>query len=86
MWSPRTMWSLECCLSTNFGSIKIRLVLPFTPNFLFSKNMSATAKSTTPTAPSAVKPKDWTKALTLELQSGSEDEVSILDAKMKERC
>jgi len=47
--------------------------------------MSNTTKSTTPTAPSVVKSKDWTKATTLELQSGSEDEASILDAKMKER-
>jgi len=43
------------------------------------------AKSTTPTVPSAVKSKDWTKASTLELQSGSEDEASILNAKTKER-
>jgi len=48
--------------------------------------MSNIAKSTTPTVPSAVKSKDWTKATTLELQSGSEDEASILDAKTKERC
>jgi len=48
--------------------------------------MSNIAKSTTPTAPSAVESKDWTKATTLELQSGSEDEASILDAKTKERC
>jgi len=47
--------------------------------------MSNVAKSTTPTAPSVVKSKDWTKATTPDLQSGSEDEVSILDAKMKER-
>jgi len=44
------------------------------------------AKSTTPTVPSAVKSKDWTKATTPELQSGSEDEASILNAKTKERC
>ena len=48
--------------------------------------MSATAKSTTPTVPSMVEPKDWTKAPTLELQSSSEDELDILDAKAKERC
>jgi len=47
--------------------------------------MSNIAKSTTPTVPSVVKSKDWTKATTLELQSGSEDKVSVLDAKMKER-
>jgi len=33
-----------------------------------------------------VEPKDWTKAPTLELQSSSEDELDILDAKAKERC
>jgi len=48
--------------------------------------MSNIAKSTTPTVPSAVKSKDWTKATTPELQSSSEDKVSILNAKMKERC
>jgi len=47
--------------------------------------MSNIAKSITPTVPSAVESKDWTKATTPELQSGSEDEASILDAKMKER-
>jgi len=47
--------------------------------------MSATANSTTPTAPSAVEFKEWTKVATPELQSGSEDEVSVLNAKMKER-
>jgi len=44
------------------------------------------AKSTTPTVPSAVKSKDWTKATTPELQSSSKDKVSILDAETKERC
>ena len=47
--------------------------------------MSATAKSTTPTAPSADESKDWTKVTTPELQSGSKDEAAVLDAKMKER-
>jgi len=47
--------------------------------------MSNIAKSTTPTVPSAVESKDWTKATTPELQSGSEDKASILDAKTKER-
>jgi len=47
--------------------------------------MSNIAKSTTPTVPSVVESKDWTKATTLELQSGSEDEASVLDAKTKER-
>jgi len=36
--------------------------------------MSNIAKSTTPTVPSAAESKDWTKATTPELQSGSEDE------------
>ena len=50
--------------------------------------MSAPAKSATPIAPIApavVESKDWTKATTPELQSSSEDEASILDAKMKKR-
>jgi len=73
------------CLSMNFGSIKIRLVLLFYPQFpAIDFNMSATAKSTTPTVPSVVEPKDWTKAPTLELQSSSENELDILDAKAKE--
>jgi len=46
--------------------------------------MSAPAKSTTPTVPSTVESRDWTKATTLELLSGSEDESSILNAKEKE--
>jgi len=74
------------CLSTKFGSIKIRPVLAFTPSFLPSNNMSATAKSTTPISPATNESKDWTKAATPELQSGSEDEASVLDAKVKERC
>jgi len=73
------------CLSTNFGPIKIRLVLPVPSVFFSSNNMSAPAKSNTPTAPSAVESRDWTKATTPELQSGSEDEASVLDAKTKER-
>jgi len=74
------------CLSTNFGSIKIRPVLPLPPVFFaIDSNMSNIAKSTTPTAPSAVESNDWTKATTPELQSGSEDETSVLDAKTKER-
>jgi len=48
--------------------------------------MSATAKSTNPTAPSAVESKDWTKAPTPELQSSSEDKLDVLDAKVKEHC
>jgi len=73
------------CLSTNFGPIKIRPVLPVPSVFFSSNNMSAPAKSNTPTAPSAVESRDWTKATTPELQSGSEDEASVLDAKTKER-
>jgi len=46
--------------------------------------MSATAKSNSPIASTATKSRDWTKASTLELQSGSEDESDILDAKVKE--
>ena len=46
--------------------------------------MSAPAKSTTPIAPAIVESKDWTKATTPELQSGSEDKSSVLDAKAKE--
>jgi len=75
------------CLSTKFGCIKIRPVFfSFTPSFLPSNNMSAPAKSTTPIAPAVVESKDWTKATTPELLSGSEDESSVLDAKAKERC
>jgi len=74
------------CLSTNFGSIKIRPVLPFYPQFSFrDPNMSAIAKFTSPVAPVATESRDWTKALTPELQSGSEDESDILDAKARER-
>jgi len=57
----------------------------FAPSFLpFSITMSAIAKSNSPVAPVTTKPKDWTKAPTPELQSGSEDESDILDAKVKE--
>jgi len=63
------------CLSTKFGCIKIRPVFfSFTPSFLPSNNMSAPAKSTTPVAPIApavVESKDWAKATTPELLSGS---------------
>jgi len=72
-------------LSTNCGSIKIRPVC-FCPQFsLPSNNMPAPAKSTTPIAPAIVESKDWMKATTPELQSGSEDKSSVLDAKAKER-
>jgi len=72
------------CLSTNFGSIKIRLAL-LLPPVSCHQNMLNIAKSTSPVAPAATESKDWTKASTLELQSGSEDESDILDAKAKER-
>jgi len=58
----------------------------FYPQFSFrDPNMSATAKSTSPIAPVATESRDWTKASTPELQSGSEDESDVLDAKAKER-
>jgi len=44
------------------------------------------AKSTSPIAPTATESKDWTKASMPELQSGSEDESDVLDAKAKECC
>jgi len=47
--------------------------------------MSATAKSNSPIASAATESRDWTKASTLELQSGSEDKSDVLDAKAKER-
>jgi len=57
----------------------------FYPQFSFrDPNMSATAKSTSPVAPVATESRDWTKASTPELQSGSEDESDVLDAKAKE--
>ena len=58
----------------------------FAPSFSFrDSNMSAIAKSTSPIAPIATESRDWTKALTPELQSGSEDESDVLNAKAKER-
>jgi len=47
--------------------------------------MSAIAKSNSPIASAATESRDWTKASTPELQSGSEDESDVLDAKAKER-
>jgi len=73
------------CLSTNFGSIKIRPVLLLPPVPCHQSNMSNIAKSTSPVAPVTTESKDWTKASTPELQSGSEDESDVLDAKAKER-
>jgi len=58
----------------------------FYPQFsIRDPNMSATAKSTSPIAPIATESRDWTKASTPELQSGSEDKSDVLDAKAKER-
>jgi len=74
------------CLSTNFGSIKIRPVLLLPPVPCHRSNMSNIAKSTSPVAPVTTESKDWTKASTPELQSGSEDKSDVLDAKAKERC
>jgi len=57
----------------------------FYPQFsIRDPNMSATAKSTSPVAPVTNKPKDWAKAPTPELQSGSEDEPDVLNAKARE--
>jgi len=47
--------------------------------------MSAIAKSNSPIASAATESRDWTKASTPELQSSSEDESDVLDAKAKER-
>jgi len=74
------------CLSTNFGSIKIRPVLLLPPVSCHQSNMSNIAKSTSPVAPVTTESKDWTKASMPELQSGSEDELDVLDAKAKECC
>jgi len=74
------------CLSMKSGSIKIRPVLPLPPVFCHQLNMSATAKSTSPITPAATKSREWMKASTLELQSSSEDESNIFDAKVKEHC
>jgi len=46
--------------------------------------MSTIAKSTSPIAPAATESRDWMKTSTLELQSGSEDESDVLNAKVKE--
>ena len=57
----------------------------FYPQFSFrDPNMLAIAKSTIHVTPIATKSRDWTKALTPELQSGSEDESDVLDTKAKE--
>jgi len=48
--------------------------------------MSATAKSNSPIAPAATESRDWMKAPTPELQSSSEDESGVLNAKAMECC
>jgi len=74
------------CLSMNFWIYKDQTGFAFAPSFLpLSITMSAIAKSNSPVAPVTTEPKDWTKAPTPELQSGSEDESDVLDAKAKER-
>ena len=85
MWSPRTMWSPECLSEYEFWIYKDQTGFACTLSSLSSNNMLNIAKSTTPTVPSAVESKDWTKVTTPELQSSSEDEASVLDAKTKER-
>jgi len=47
--------------------------------------MPAIAKSNSPITSTATESRDWTKASTPELQSSSEDESNVLDAKAKER-
>jgi len=85
-WSPRIMRSPECLSEYEFWVYKDQTGFAFAPSLLpFSITMSATAKSNSPIAPVTTKPKDWAKAPTPELQSGSEDEPDVLDAKAKER-
>ena len=79
------MRSLECLSEYKFWIYKDQTSFACTLSSLSSNNMSNIDKSTIPTVPSAVESKDWTKVTTPELQSGSEDEVSVLDAKTKER-
>ena len=87
MWSPRTIRSLERVSEYEIWIYKDQTGFAFYPQFSFrDPNMSATAKSTSPVAPVATESRDWTKASTPELQSGSEDESDVLDAKAKERC
>jgi len=86
-WSPRTIWSPECLSEYEIWVYKDQTGFAFAPSFLpFSITMSAIAKSNSPVAPVTTEPKDWTKAPTPELQSGSEDESDVLDTKAKECC
>ena len=74
------------CLSTNFWIYKDQTGFAFAPSFLpFSITMSAIAKSNSPVAPVTTEPKDWTKAPTPELQSGSEDEFAQVKREEKQR-
>ena len=85
MWSPRTMQSPEGVSEYEFWIYKDQTGFAFYPQFsICDPNMSATAKSTSPVAPVTNKPKDWAKAPTPELQSGSEDEPDVLNAKARE--
>jgi len=79
------MRSPECLSEYEFWVYKDQTGFAFAPSLLpFSITMSATAKSNSPIAPVTTKPKDWAKAPMPELQSGSEDEPDVLDAKAKE--
>jgi len=85
-WLPRTMRSPECLSEYEIWVYKDQTGFAFAPSLLpFSITMSAIAKSNSPVAPITTEPKDWTKAPMPELQSGSEDESDVLDAKAKER-
>jgi len=86
-WSPRTMRSPECLSEYEIWVYKDQTGFAFAPSFLpFFIIMSAIAKSNSPIAPVTTESKDWMKASTLELQSGSKDKSDVLDAKAKERC
>jgi len=79
------MRSLECLSEYEIWVYKDQTGFAFAPSFLpFSITMSAIAKSNSPVAPVTTEPKDWTKAPTPELQSGSEDKSDVLDTKVKE--
>ena len=80
------MRSPECLSEYKIWVYKDQTGFAFAPSFSFhDSNMSAITKSTSPVAPVATESRDWTKASTPELQSSSEDESDILDAKAKER-
>jgi len=84
-WSPKTMRSPECLSEYEILVYKDQTGFAFAPSFLpFIIIMSTIAKSNSPVAPVTTKSKDWTKASTPELQSGSEDESDVLNAKAKE--